>query len=104
MNQKIFVPVGNEDWTLSTTYRSVVKKFLTTALAALLSALTLPAQSIQPIYSFTSANGASPNPGLTLGPDGNFHGTSRSLDIYPCRGNDHQSSSTMPLNIPMNGL
>jgi uncharacterized repeat protein (TIGR03803 family) len=30
---------------------------------------------IQPIYNFTGANGASPNAGLTVGPDGKFYGT-----------------------------
>lgn len=38
-------------------------------------ALSAAAQSIQPIYSFTGGNGAFPEAGLTLGPDGNLYGT-----------------------------
>jgi len=43
-------------------------------LAALLLAGTACAQSISPLYSFTNGP-ASPGAGLTLGPDGNFYGT-----------------------------
>src|SRR5579871_1514846 len=40
-------------------------------------ALPAKAQSIQPIHSFTSFDGALPVAGLTLAPDGNFYGTTQ---------------------------